>query len=522
MARDSESRSDLRVGGMRLRARFTLLMSVALTIVMAAAGFFLYSTTSKIAASVQERSLVSTVRLTASIAQQDAERERLLTQRDTIGGLIRDIERGIAEDTPESIDSFQEEMRAKWAEKQRKIDALSETPPWKQTGKSLRKHGSDERVRSTSITYGPDQLAGTLYRYEDRRRPEQPPFDLLLPGSATQSEQGLLGLILGTVIVVILVGSGVSVFVANQVAGPLEQIVADVRQISTGDLNHHTRSRGGGEVGLLARAIDRMTKNLKDARETEVELQVREREVEVAGEVSEALLPQTTPRIEGYDLGAVHLQSSELGGDFHDFIELGDDKQRVGLLVCDVSGKGLPGALVGATARSFLRSELLRGTDVEASFQLVNRQVAQDMRRGVYVTALYVLVDPQEGIATVACAGHKIPLIRYTAADKKVRLIQPEGIALGFDKGPVFDRTLKVLQVPLDPGDRLVLVNTGAVTITNPGGRELGEKPLYKQVMALGSQPSDKFLVHLRAALEKFSGDAELPHDVSIVTIGRA
>ena len=137
------------------------------------------------------------------------------------------------------------------------------------------------------------------------------------------------------------------------------------------------------------------------------------------------------------------------------------------------------------------------------------------------MTGLYVLVDPGEGIASVACAGHKIPLIRYTAADKKVRLIQPEGIALGFDKGPVFDRAMSVLQVPLDPGDRLVLVNTGAVTITNPKGAELGEKPLYKQIMAAGSQPSDKFLAHMRAVLEKYAGGADLPHDVSIVTIGR-
>ena len=519
MARDTE----LRVGGMRLWARFTLLMTASLSVVMACAGFFLYSTTSKVASSVQESSLVSAVRLTADgYAREDAG-NKLRAEYE----LLQLLEQRLAEDslnTPETVEDFREELEARAKDAQRRLVEYKDNPFWVQTGSKARMHGSDSKVQSTAIAYGPDKLPGTLYRFQSPGPQDDDAFrfHLLLPDASAQSEQGLLGLILGTVIVVILVGSGVSVFVANQVAGPLEQIVADVRQISTGDLNHHTRSRGGGEVGLLARAIDRMTKNLKEARETEIELQVREREVEVAGEVREALLPQTTPKLGGYDLGAVHLQSSELGGDFHDFIELGDDKQRVGLLVCDVSGKGLPGALVGATARSFLRSELLRGGDVEASFQLVNRQIAKDVRRGVYVTALYVLVDPAEGIATVACAGHKIPLIRYTAEDKKVRLIQPEGIALGFDKGPVFDRTLKILQVPLDPGDRLVLVNTGAVTITNPQGRELGEKPLYKQVMALGSQPSDQFLAHMRSALEKYAGDAEIPHDVSIVTIGRA
>jgi len=513
MARDSE----LRVGGMRLWARFTLLMTAALSVVMAVAGFFLYTTTSKVTESVQERTIVSAVRPTAEAYYKTLAMQKVAAERD----MLAEVERGLVDERPETIEDLQEQLRARLNEKKNKLDHMIEAKFWVQTGTTLRTYASDKNVKSTSVEYGPDSKPGTVYQFKNSMIEEGSEFHLILPENGTQADRGLLGLIVGTIILVILVGSAVSVFVANQVSGPLEQIVADVRQISTGDLNHHTRSSGGGEVGLLAKAIDRMTKNLRDARETEIELQVRQREVEVAGEVREALLPQTTPQLAGYDLGAVHLQSTELGGDFHDFVELGDDKRRVGLLVCDVSGKGLPGALVGATARSYLRAELLHGTDVGPSLQLVNRQLASDVRRGVYVTALYVLVDPDAGIATVACAGHKIPLIRYTAEDKKVRLIQPEGIALGFDKGPVFDRTLTVQQVPVDPGDRLVLVNTGAVTITNAKGTELGEKPLYKQIMALGGLPSDEFLQRLRASLLKYAGEAEVPHDVSIVTIAR-
>ena len=195
---------------------------------------------------------------------------------------------------------------------------------------------------------------------------------------------------------------------------------------------------------------------------------------------------------------------------------------RVGLLVCDVSGKGLPGALVGSTARSYLRAELLAGRDVAQSFQLLNRQIVQDVRRGMYVTALYVLLDPRQGTATVACAGHKLPLVRYTAADKKLRLVQPEGIALGFDKGPVFDRSLEIQRVPLEPGDRLVLVNTGAVSLTNAAGQELGEKAFYKQVLAFAAEPADQFLERLKGALTKYAGQGALPRDVSIVSVRRS
>ncbi len=504
---------ELRVGGLKIWARFTLFMTIALTLVMAGAGFFLYNTSAKVATSVQADTLLSSIQLTAESAEIDVEKNKLVAERNTLVAL----ERLLVDDPPEEVSDLRAELRTRRQEKEAKHAAL--TPYWQQDGQHVQKYPGG-RVDSTSITYGPDGKPGRLFRY--RKSADDPPFHLLLPADSTGAKRGLLGLIVGTTILVILVGAGVSVFVANQVSGPLEEIVHDIRQISSGDLNHHTRAKSGGEIALLARSIDRMTRNLREAQEEHLELQIREREVEVAGEVREALLPQKTPTLEGYDLGAAHLSSPELGGDFHDFVVLEDDERgRVGLLVCDVSGMGLPGALVGATARSYLRSELMNGGDVAASLQLVNRQVAQDVKRGMYVTAFYVLVDPTEGIATVACAGHKIPLVRYTAEDKKVRLIQPEGIALGFDQGPVFDRSLEVQQVPIDPGDRLILVNTGAVSVTNSSGSELGEKPLYKRFMVLGSLSSDEFLDKLSADLKKYAGDAPLPRGISIVTIAR-
>jgi serine phosphatase RsbU (regulator of sigma subunit) len=512
MARDTEPRSG---GGLKIWARFTLFMTLALTLVMVGAGFFLYNTSSQVADRAQERALLDTIALTAESARIDAESARLMSEREMYSGLIRELDT----DAPETMAALRERLLDKTRRVVAKQDSLE--PFWRQIGRTAKDH-KGTFTTSTAIAYGPDGNTGTLFQYKDPRFPEAVPFRLLLPDTGQRASSGLLGLIIGTTILVILVGAGVSVLVANQVSQPLEAIVEDVRHISSGDLNHRTRSKGASEITTLARSIDKMTSNLRQAQETELELSIREREVEVAGEVREALLPKSTPVVAGYELGAAHLQSRELGGDFHDFIELPDDPRgRVGLLVCDVSGKGLPGALVGATARSYLRAELRRGADVKDSFHFLNRQLVQDVRRGMYVTALYLLLDPAEGIATVACAGHKIPLVRYTAADGKVRLIQPEGIALGFDQGPVFERSLDVQQVPLEPGDRLVLANTATVGLTNAAGVELGEKPFYKQVMALGGQPTDVFLSRIKAALAKYAGAAALPSDVAIVTVRR-
>jgi serine phosphatase RsbU (regulator of sigma subunit) len=111
--------------------------------------------------------------------------------------------------------------------------------------------------------------------------------------------------------------------------------------------------------------------------------------------------------------------------------------------------------------------------------------------------------------------------VRFTAEDRKVRVVHPEGIALGFDKGPVFDSKLELALVPVERGDRLVLVNSGAVTVANAEGAELGEKGLYALVMKYGALPTDQFLSKLREALLAHAGDAPRERDISIVTVSR-
>jgi serine phosphatase RsbU (regulator of sigma subunit) len=277
--------------------------------------------------------------------------------------------------------------------------------------------------------------------------------------------------------------------------------------------------RSGGEIMLLAKSIDRMAGDLAAAQDAQLELSKRERELALAAEVREALLPETTPTVPGYDLGALHIDSDSPGGDFYEFLQL--DGGKVGLLVCEVSGRGIPGAMIGAIARSYLRVELSRGGDVAEAFQRVNRELSQDVRRGMYVTALYVLMDPAEGRATVACVGHKLPLLRYAAAEKSIRVVQPEGIALGFDKGPVFDRTLQLVQVALEPGDRLLLANTGPVRVVDSAGQEIGEKAFYKLVLKNASLPTDALLAKLESDLRNHAGETAFPGDISILSIAR-
>ncbi len=511
-AREAEPRSI----GAPLWMRFTLFMSLSLALVMAAMMFFLYSTSSRISKGVRQQALVHTVELMSDVTQVDMEAERLAGEREALQALERKLGE---KDGPADAAAVLAHVKQQKAENEAKRAAVAERRmQWKQEGATVQTFGQSS-VRAADVSFGPDQRKGTIYRVE--RGENKPAYELLVPGQASRAERGLLGLMIGTTVLVILVGAIVSVWVSNTVTGPIDKLVADVQRISAGDLRHKVHAGGGGELTLLGRSIDRMTKSLAEAQDTKLELSIREREIEVAGEVREAILPQGTPKLGGFDIGATHLSSNELWGDFHDFIEFPGAK-RVGLVVCEVSGKGVPGALVGATARTWMRALLAQGGDVKSTFQRINRELARDVRKGMYASAMYALVDAERGVATVACAGHKIPLVRFCAADGKVRLVQPEGIALAFDKGPIFDGRLQVVDVPIEVGDRLVMLNSGAVTIANAEGGELGEKGFYALVQRHGALSTEAFLGKLKIALENHSADADLPRDVAIVTVARA
>ncbi len=400
----------------------------------------------------------------------------------------------------------------------RAVKLTYDDPVWKQKGNQATSHATG--VKIFPIRYGDPAQEGHAFVYsvEDQRTGRTFETTLLVPRSKPWRAD-LIGMFAGIFLVVIIAGALVAFAIASRVARPIHRIIEDVRQIAKGDLAHKTHAVGSGEVELLARTIDRMTKDLDAAQDAQFELSMREREMDVASGVREALLPLTTPWVEGYDVGAIRLSAEGIGGDYHDFIELADG--RFGLLVCEVSGKGVPAALVGATARSYLRTELGRGADLAESMRTLNRWLVGDVRRGMFVTVLYCLVDPAEGQASVACAGHKIPLLRCSRSDGQLRVVHPEGIALGFDKGPVFDRRLEIAEVPLEPGDRLVLTTSASVSIRNGQDEELGEKAFYARVLKHSGLETPAFLKALRRDLEAFAGVAEIPVDISFVTVSR-
>jgi sigma-B regulation protein RsbU (phosphoserine phosphatase) len=303
---------------------------------------------------------------------------------------------------------------------------------------------------------------------------------------------------------------------ARSVTRPVKTLLSDMNIVSSGNLDHQTLPHSQDEIGLLARTFNRMTKSLKMAHEAELETKALEHELNIATEIQQNLLPKRLPKIQGFDIFATYKPSKEVGGDYFDFIQI--DEDNMGIIVADVSGKGIPGSMVMTMARSLIRMEAERNLSTSDTLIKVNRILARDIRRGMFVTCIYMILNSRAKTLLVSSAGHN-PLILWRQAAKKHELVNPSGIALGFDKGPLFERNIKQQLVELAAGDRFLAYTDGVVESMNPENAEFGEEAFYVLINKFAEKESSLLINSIAEALEVHQGDAPQHDDITMVTV---
>ncbi|GJM22004.1 MAG: hypothetical protein DHS20C15_19190 [Planctomycetota bacterium] len=316
----------------------------------------------------------------------------------------------------------------------------------------------------------------------------------------------------------VLIGALVAFLLGRRISGPLRRLQEDVHTVARGDLEHRTRARSSDEIGELARSVDQMTESLREARDAEREAAASRHELEVAAEVAARLTPETFFAPAGWDVAGLHHEGKGPAGEYADALQMADG--RVGYLVAGASGRGVAAALVLAMARSFLRVVAASERDPGEVLRKVNGLLAGDLRQGMYVTALLVVVEPNGRSVSVANAGHP-PLLHWRGASQDLDVVHSEGIALGFDSGPVFDRTLRVASVQLGDGDRVVLHAPGLMELPGADGTPLGERRFVSLVEREAPLISESFVGRVDATLKRFAGGGRLESDVTLLTLAR-
>lgn len=248
------------------------------------------------------------------------------------------------------------------------------------------------------------------------------------------------------------------------------------------------------------------------------EKRAMENELRTAREVQRILLPQTDPVVPGFRISGTNLPARIISGDYYDYIDLGDGKY--GIVIADVSGKGVPAGLLMAMCRSALRS--VAGGEMSPSKALaqVNRQLFPDIREDMFISMAYGILDGMTGKLTLSRAGHD-PALCYRRAGGTVESLRSPGLALGVDSGQVFERITKDQEITLAPGDCVLFYTDGVREAVDAQEEEFGMERMadvFSQSAPLGAET---VLVRMQEELKAFTGESTQMDDITLVVIER-
>lgn len=244
-----------------------------------------------------------------------------------------------------------------------------------------------------------------------------------------------------------------------------------------------------------------------------LEKQRIEQQLRIAKQVQMALLPAVSPVLAGYDIAGTNVPTWEIGGDYFDYLPQPDG--RLGLAIADVSGKGVPAALIMATFRAALRAQRVKGIALDAIADRLNRILLDSMDSSRFVTAFYGLLEPRTGAVSFANCGHNPPLLLRAAGTRD--LLASGGPALGMWHGATFVPG----EASLLPGDNLVLYTDGVIEIMNTANEMFGVDRLEQAIRCLPRASSRDLLEAVIDATRAFAGRAGYEDDFTLVIVRR-
>lgn len=304
--------------------------------------------------------------------------------------------------------------------------------------------------------------------------------------------------------------------IAGTITRPISKLVHGVQRIAAGDLDHKVNLRRGDEIGLLSLSFDRMTDDLKQAQQEILKQRLYEKELEVAGKIQAALLPAGPPSIDGFEVAALSAPARVVGGDFYDYVDLGDG--RIALLVADVAGKGVSAGLVMAAARSAARSAFAFTASPHAALAALNAQLLRDFDRTTFVTMLCMVLDPVKDTLCIANAGHP-PVLWYQARRGCAEVVRTHGVALGILPPERFAPLLATVDLQLEPGDVVLGYSDGVNESHDVNDELFGEARLRRFTETHASLDPQGLLAALQSELERFSNGFGQFDDITVLAL---
>jgi serine phosphatase RsbU (regulator of sigma subunit) len=242
-----------------------------------------------------------------------------------------------------------------------------------------------------------------------------------------------------------------------------------------------------------------------------------ETELQMARQVQASLLPTTTPQVQGWEFVARWAPARQVAGDYYDFIAANG---HMGLVVADVSDKGMPAALFMTLTRSVMRASLDRTARPAEGVERANRLLCADATDGMFVTLFFALLDPAANTLTYVNAGHNPPLFYQRGklpGQGALSRLNRTGMALGVESEEHFEQRV----CTLGPGDFLVIYTDGVTDAMDPTGADFGLRHLEDIILAHREDSAAAMALALEDALHSHTGGGALFDDITFLIARR-
>ena len=341
-------------------------------------------------------------------------------------------------------------------------------------------------------------ILGSLYRVTFSNRLPAESFEMFSNG-------------LWTIIpIVVLVGAGLVFILSLNLKKSLDAMVRVLKQVARGKPGMRVTVTTNDEIGYVGDVINNMIEGL-------LERDRMRQSLDLAMEVQQNLLPGGNLKADGLDIAGRSIYCDETGGDYYDFIVMEDDPgSKIGVAIGDVSGHGIPAALLMATVRSSLRQRLSLPGSIDRVITDVNRQLVYDVEdTGQFMTMFYLSIGPPEQTITWVRAGHD-PAIFYDPAEGKFEELKGKGIALGVSDNWHYEMNT---HDGFAPGQIIVLCTDGVWEAHNNDGEIFGKQRLYEIVRRHAHRKAEEIIEAVVADVIHFQSDSGAEDDITLIVI---
>ncbi|NOZ60123.1 MAG: SpoIIE family protein phosphatase [Calditrichaeota bacterium] len=302
------------------------------------------------------------------------------------------------------------------------------------------------------------------------------------------------------------------------ILNPFRKLANWIKELGSGDVRDEIDFEANDEVGEIAKAFSDITDTLRNSQKNLAEQERIQKEMQLAQDIQQTLLPAEVPQLEGYQIASFYEAAKEVGGDYYDFIEV--DKDTLGIVVADVSGKGVPGSLIMTMIRTALRTEARSLKSASEVLARVNDFVVKDMKKGMFVTLFYIIIDSRRRRINYASAGHN-PMILFRKSTNNTYYMNPRGFPVGISlpDASLFKKSIESDTIQLAEDDILILYTDGVTEAMNNRRELFGEERFLQVVRDYGHLGTNDFIEKLREEIHTFTEGHEQNDDITLVAI---